>query len=448
VLQISVFDRNFACSRGLGSEVGSMTIRDSRSTSYELTPEQARNARRQLALMDMGLRPPPIESRPDVGPLTPTIDQLGEAYHDGGIDGFRKALKALSIDQPALATLYETICKARRYRPVNIPQLLDMPEQEWLLTNFIYEDAISVLYGEPGCGKSFIALDWACHWALGIPWLGRSTKRCRVIYVATEGVRGYRRRIRAWCHSHRHSPEDLLDAIAFVPCAIPLGQEAEIDAFIEMQAISLENYRDGLPVILILDTIFQCAAGMNINQTDVATLLISSVQRIKEELHATHVLLVHHSGKDKERGMSGNMALKASTDLTYRVEKDRDGEITVFADKVKDDESTVTYLKLERVFYGDGDRDHSCVVVAGEKTAKPTQLPLIEKRMLEALPGESDGQGLTFTEWFKAVEINRSTFNRHKDMLLSKGLIRNIGTETKPVYIRVSQELEETDDLE
>jgi hypothetical protein len=98
--------------------------------------------------------------------------------------------------------------------------------------------------------------------------------------------------------------------------------------------------------------------------------------------------------------MSGNMALKASTDLSYQAEKDHDGYITLKADKVKDDEETTTYLKLEKVIYGDGNRDHSCIVVASEKTAKPVQLPLIEQQMLEVLPIEG---GLTFTDWLNAV---------------------------------------------
>jgi hypothetical protein len=98
------------------------------------------------------------------------------------------------------------------------------------------------------------------------------------------------------------------------------------------------------------------------------------------------------------------------------------------------------------VIYGAGDRDHSCVVMIGTKEAKPVQLPLIEKQMLEVLPTE--GQGLTFTEWFTAIAISRSTFNRHKDLLISKGLIRNVGTETKPIYIRVPQDSEENNDAE
>ena len=87
-------------------------------------------------------------------------------------------------------------------------------------------------------------------------------------------------------------------------------------------------------------------------------------------------------------------------------------------------------------------------MTAGEKIAKPVQLPLIEKQMLEVLPAEGDGEGMTFTEWFDSITVSRSTFNRHKDMLLSKGLIRNVGTETKPIYVRVQQESEGTSDAE
>ncbi len=83
------------------------------------------------------------------------------------------------------------------------------------------------------------------------------------------------------------------------------------------------------------------------------------------------------------------------------------------------------------------------------------QLPLIEQQMLEVLPIEG---GLTFTDWLNAVVAAletmktatslKSTFNRHKETLLNKGLIRNVGTDTKPIYVRTSQELEEADDAE
>lgn len=90
--------------------------------SNELNAGQKRNARRLIMLMDAGLALPSFENRPNVGPLIPYIDQLCEAYSDAGVIGFRKAIKALSIDQPILTELY----KASRYRPMNITELLNM----------------------------------------------------------------------------------------------------------------------------------------------------------------------------------------------------------------------------------------------------------------------------------------------------------------------------------
>jgi hypothetical protein len=416
-----------------------MTIRE--RSSQELTPEQKQNTRRLLFLMDLGLQLPSFDDRPDAGPLIPSIDQLCEAYQDAGVTGFKKAIKTLSIDQPILGTLYQAV---KKYRPLTVREVLDMPEQEWIVTNFLYEDALSFVYGPPGCGKSFLALDWACHLALGIDWLGHKVKRCRVIYVATEGVRGYRRRIQAWCAHHKHPPEELLQTITFIPCAVPLGNSAEVDDFISMQLMALEGHSDGLPTMVILDTVFQCAAGLNINQTEVATQIISTAQHIRKELNATHVMLIHHSGKDKERGMSGNMAMKAGADLSYQVEKDRDGEIKVIADKIKDDEPTTTYLRLEKVTYDIGERDHSCVIVISDPPVTAEQLVLIEKQMLQALP--TQGPGLTFTAWVKAASIPKSTFARYRDALIEKGLVRKAGSDNKPLYVRIEQEAEREGD--
>src|SRR5438105_11267797 len=91
----------------------------------ELTSEQKQNTRKFLFLMDGNIPIPPIDQRPNFGPLTHCVDQLCEAYHEAGVSGFRKAIKALSIDQPILENLLQA---ARKYRPLTVREVLAMPE--------------------------------------------------------------------------------------------------------------------------------------------------------------------------------------------------------------------------------------------------------------------------------------------------------------------------------
>ncbi len=388
-----------------------------------------------------------LENRPGFGIYEFEVVQLEKALQTSGKQAAASTLQSLitSSDNHPLGKLMSPEHFAKggesehtRYKPLSITDMLNLPEQDWLLANFLYEDAISIIYGVPGSAKSFLMVDWACHLALGLPWQGHATKRCRVLYLATEGIRGYRRRLLAWCSNSAIRPELLESRLAFIPHAVPLRQKTEVNELITCFQEYLQNFPDdGTPLIIVLDTLFGCAAGVNINAPDAATALIEAIQHIKEEVQANHILVVHHSGKDKERGMSGNMALKASTELSYHVELDKETKaMTITSDRIKDDEDIVTYLQLEKVIYGDGPRDNSCVILPGEKPAQAQIYTDTQQKML-AILAESPS-GLRSTDWQQTAEerysIAKRTFHDNLRKLKNSNTIENTGTESHPIY--------------
>jgi len=66
-----------------------------------------------------------------------------------------------------------------------------------LIKNWLGENAISVVYGDSNCGKSFFAVDLAYHVAAGQSWFNNKVKAGNVLYVAAEGGRGFGKRIAA-----------------------------------------------------------------------------------------------------------------------------------------------------------------------------------------------------------------------------------------------------------
>ena len=66
-----------------------------------------------------------------------------------------------------------------------------------LIKNWLGENAISVVYGDSNCGKSFFAVDLAYHVAAGQNWFGQKVRAGNVLYVAAEGGRGFGKRIAA-----------------------------------------------------------------------------------------------------------------------------------------------------------------------------------------------------------------------------------------------------------
>jgi hypothetical protein len=61
---------------------------------------------------------------------------------------------------------------------------------------------MTVLYGESGCGKTFVAVDLGCHIAAGLPWRGMAVEQGVVVYVAAESPESVKKRLWAWKRHH------------------------------------------------------------------------------------------------------------------------------------------------------------------------------------------------------------------------------------------------------
>ncbi len=109
-----------------------------------------------------------------------------------------------------------------------------------------------ILYGDPSCGKTFVALSMALSVACGGDWLGRSAKPVKVLYIAAEGVLGLKNRIRA--HRHRYGIE--ADNIRFVASPIAVADPKEVAALIKCLADE-----DFAPQLIVVDTFARVDIG-------------------------------------------------------------------------------------------------------------------------------------------------------------------------------------------
>src|SRR6187402_751885 len=80
----------------------------------------------------------------------------------------------------------------------------------WLVDDMIPQQGLTLVYGHPGCGKSFFALDIAMHVAMATSWRERDVTQGLVIYIGAEGQRGLRQRIHAFKKTHK------IDELPFV----------------------------------------------------------------------------------------------------------------------------------------------------------------------------------------------------------------------------------------
>ena len=77
-----------------------------------------------------------------------------------------------------------------RFRLLSPAELAALPKPNWLIEGVLPEHSFCVLYGEPGCGKTFVALSMALSVAADHSWCGKPTIGGAVLYVTPEGLHG------------------------------------------------------------------------------------------------------------------------------------------------------------------------------------------------------------------------------------------------------------------
>lgn len=236
---------------------------------------------------------------------------------------------------------------------------------EWLIKGVLPKSDLNCIYGAPGSGKTFLALDMCLSIARGEPWRGHRVAKRKVAYIAAEGARGVSLRIQAYAQKHEL---DVSELPFFVSADCP-NMLDRFDVADVLDAIESVGDVD----LVVLDTLAQCSAGGDENSGKDMGQVLSACKLIGSETGAT-VLLIHHSGKDESRGARGWSGLRGALDSEISV-CEKDGCKIARVTKQKDGEAGKEYcFGLEQVVLGldsDGDEVSSCVVVEAERVLPP-----------------------------------------------------------------------------
>lgn len=242
-------------------------------------------------------------------------------------------------------------------------QLGDVAPPDRLVRRLLGEASLAMMFGEPGCGKTFLATDMGLHIALGQPWFGRPVSQGAVLYIAGEGLAGINNRLAGFRQWHK-----LKDDVPFaiVPTAVNLGPEGR-DASRVIDASREVERRTGLPVKLkIIDTLARNMGAGDENAARDMGAFVSACDRIRTATSAT-VLIIHHSGKSQHAGARGSSALLGAVDTAMSVEK-RDSGRAVIIQKQKDSPAGEEFgFSLDVVEIGEddvGEAITTCVVKA------------------------------------------------------------------------------------
>jgi len=218
---------------------------------------------------------------------------------------------------------------------------IEIRPPDWLLRGAIERDAFALIFGDPGCGKSFLAIDWACRVATGTPWRGYDVKAGPVVYVAGEGQQGFGRRIRAWSEHHGVG----LDGVPlYLSPAVAMPDPADLQALVTATDTGVDAVGQR-PALIVLDTLARNFGGGDENGTPDMNRFVLACDAVRTLFGCT-VLVVHHSGHADKSRARGAIALKAALDAEYRLSNE--GGLLLTATKMKEAELPPT-LSMELV---------------------------------------------------------------------------------------------------
>ena len=234
-------------------------------------------------------------------------------------------------------------------------ELMALPARHYLLHGLFAPCELSLIWGQPKTGKSFLALRVACGLALGIGMWGRAVPRpVRVIYIAAEGMGGMGARIKAL--GALGDPGERFMAITQ---AAVIGEPGT-----DLPGL-LEAVKAHRAELVVVDTLARTYGAGDENSTKDMGAFITACDAIREA--GAHVLVVHHGAKDESANMPrGAIALVGAADLVVKVKKGGEGAPSVaIVQAAKDDEDGAELpFRLEVVTVGereDGTPLETCI---------------------------------------------------------------------------------------
>lgn len=297
-------------------------------------------------------------------------------------DGLDDWLNAHPLDADGLAEAVATLGFAlgeapivSRYNALWLHEIVGRrSSMPWLVKGLVPSHGFGAIVGEPGCGKSFLALDLACAVSIlalvegeDARWFTRRLQAAGVAYVAAEGQIGFVKRVEALVK--RYHLQDLRRfPFVLLPTAVDLcTADGDTRGLIEeLQAIGRAmRERTGVPLsIIVVDTLNRAIAGRDENDSEIMGAFIRNAALIQAATGAT-VIVVHHKNASgtRERGHS---SLRGALDFMIEVEKDPEGGNLWKVAKQKDEEDGASFgFTLNGVVVGlddDGDAVTSCTV--------------------------------------------------------------------------------------
>jgi len=213
----------------------------------------------------------------------------------------------------------------------------------WLVKRWIQSQALVMVHGPSGGGKTFVVLDWCGRMASGIEiWAGHKVRQGNVVYLAGEGHHGLRGRVAAWKHHNKAGRLNMWLSKDGCDLNTPIGY---------LKVVEQVRMLKDRPSVIVVDTLHRFLAGDENSAQDAKTML-DACNALMMEFDCS-VILVHHTGVSDEaqHRARGSSAWRGALDIEISIVPGKDDQpMQIVQRKSKDAELAETvFVELQQV---------------------------------------------------------------------------------------------------
>lgn len=209
------------------------------------------------------------------------------------------------------------------FEVLSVDDIFNMPDPVFLIEDMLIEGATAFIYGAPGCGKTFIAMDLA--FSLGSDevthWFGKKINRHGpIVYISSEGTTDMKFRMMAWekekkVHINRKRFHYIRQSVNFM-------DPAHIVKLIQTIKLEIEAKVGEKPVMIIIDTVSRVLPGADENLQKDMTLYVQANDALRLAFDCA-AAGAHHVSKGNGKVMRGSTVFEGSANCSIYVEREK-----------------------------------------------------------------------------------------------------------------------------
>ncbi|MBD5539573.1 MAG: AAA family ATPase [Desulfovibrio sp.] len=251
----------------------------------------------------------------------------------------------------------------REFSFLTAEEVLALKTPPWRVKDVLPAAGLAAIFGQPGSGKTFIALDMAFSLAEGREWFQMQTHPCPVVYVNLESNLGLKKRLTAW---QKERARPVPDNVRFV-----------IEPFYILEDVAALARGIEPGAVVFLDTLNAASAGLDENSSRDMGLILEAAKKL-QRLSEGLVVLIHHGGKDAAKGLRGHSSLNAALDAAIEVTRNGESRFWRTSKAKEAEDGRRQGFRLKSVVIGyteENEPESSCVV-------EPDDTPVQEEERL------------------------------------------------------------------